>query len=220
MATGPLSRPLRFLPIRRVDQLVFAEACSQALMADLAVVEAVDLAGAVNPSHRFRRALTEMTRHCRGGYPLDAGLLRTRASVSAGLLAALRVGEEQGCLAVELRAFARRLDPRADARLARSLGRSAGVRRFASCLARLLGDRRLSPALIESAGRVASGAQPSLGPILARIADAVENGSSFWDALEREPRTFDPLFRRFVREATGRDQLRAILSRLGDKPDS
>lgn len=204
-----------WLPIRRSEQVVFAEAFAQALTVGLSVVDAAMISALVNPSFRFRQALHGTVRFCRQGYPLAISLEKTWAKVLPGLLNALRVGEESGCLAGELSAFARRNDPKPELRLARAVGRSRDVMEFAACLARLLEDQRLHPSLVKDAGRIAAGTNRNLERVIDRVAEAIRNGDPFSWALNREAKTFDPLFRRFVEEAKGRDELRFNLSLLG-----
>ena len=214
---SPVWRWFRWLPVRRADQLVFATVVPQALEAGVEISTALALAARVTPGPRFRAALVTMRQDVRAGHPLAASLARTGAKVDARLLAALEVGEEHGCVAGELTAFARQLHPRPTAWLNRRLGRPEESVRFAAALARLLTDRRLTPALIEDAGRVAAGGRRAFLAVIAQVAAAVSDGETFPSALRPHRRWFDPLFCYLLDAADTRDGLRATLARLGDE---
>ena len=209
---------MRWWPISAADQLLFAEAFSQALAAGIDVSEAAVLAATVNPSPRFREALLEMTRSCRSGHCLEESLVKTGVRVKEGLLAALQVGEDQGSLGAELAAFARQLDPRAEARLLRTIGRSAEAIRFAGALARLLGDHRMTLEIVADAGRIAAGGNRSFRVAVEQMVEEMRNGESFPGVLERQPRWFDRLYCRSIRAATGREGMRSALKRLAGDP--
>lgn len=218
VAPHPILSWLRVWPVRQSAQVLFAEALSQSLRAGLEISEAIVLAARVNPSLRFRTALREMAGHARAGYSLEAALARTGVRGCEGLLAALQVGEEQGDLAGELAAFARRLDPRADDRLSRAAGRSPEAVRFAAALARLLRDRSLTLRVVEDAGRLAAAGRRSFQAAVAGLVSDMRGGMPFAEALGQRHDYFDPLFCQFVHAAEGRDQLRAVLERLGRQP--
>jgi type II secretory pathway component PulF len=196
--------------------MLFAEACSQGLAAGLEVGKAVAVAADAVRSYRFRAALREMAGNCRIGYCLEASLTRTGAAVGGELLAALRVGQDQGCLAERLAAFARCCDPCAANRLAAAVGRREEVRRFAATLAALLVDRRLTIELIRDAAEAAAGSKSRFATVVQRVCDEMDNGAAFHEALRREPRTFDPFFCALVGAPNGRDDLRGVLSRLAE----
>jgi type II secretory pathway component PulF len=207
---------LYWWPVSRADQMLFAEALSQAFRGGIEVSRAVRVAADAVQSSRFRAALREMAADCRVGYSLAESLSRTKVSVGVELLAALAVGEERGDLADSLSAYARSCDPHAPLRLAAALGRHPEVTRFAAALARLLRDRRLTVYLIEDAGRLAAGDGSTFATTAKRVADAMRAGSSFAEALASEPRTFDPLFCSLVAAPDDREKLRAVLARLAD----
>ena len=56
---------LYWLPVRRTDQTLFAEALSQTLGAGLEISAAIGIAASVHPNRRFRAALREMVTNCR-----------------------------------------------------------------------------------------------------------------------------------------------------------
>lgn len=215
MATQFLWTWLRWLPIRHVHQVVFAESLSQALLAGLPTDKAIRLAADVNPGRRFRGALREMSHYLRTGYDLEECLLKTGVRVRKELLAALRVGEERGCLAEQLSAYARRYAPHPEDLLASALGRRAEVTRFARALAILMKERGLTVGLVEEAGELAAGAGSSFVTVARRVAQTMTNGCPFSEALQMESKTFDLLFCRLVAAADHRDKLIAVLSRLG-----
>lgn len=211
---------LSWWPVRRADQVLFAEALSQALAAGVDPSGAVAAAAGAVRTQRFRAALNEMAANCRRGYTLAESLSRTGAAVRGELLAALTVGEERGDLAGSLAEFARQCDPRASQRLAAAVGRRPEVTRFAAALARLLRDRPLTVRLIEDAARLAAGDGSAFATAVGRVAEAMRGGTPFPDALADEPGTFDPLFRTLVDAPDGRDGLRAVLARVGEAPDA
>ncbi|OWK45009.1 type II secretion system F family protein [Fimbriiglobus ruber] len=202
-------------PVRRSNQVLFAEALSQLLSAGVELTRALQAAGEANPSSRFRAALLRMNYLCQTGKSLADSLSQTNVRVAGGLLTALEVGEERGCLAEQLAAFARWHDPQAGARLAAEVGRSPGAARFAAALATLLSDRRLTVSLVEDAGRLAGGGN-RFNQTIGRLATSVRNGVTFTDALAREKATFDPLFCLMVKTPEHRSELRAVLARLGE----
>jgi type II secretory pathway component PulF len=207
---------LYWLPVRRTDQMLFAEAFSHVLAAGLEVSGGILAAAGAVRSHRFRAALREMATHCRSGYTLAASLNRTGAAVGGELLAALEVGEERGGLADELAAFALRFDPRPGPRLAAALGRSQEVTRFAAVLARLLAEHKLTVRLVEDAARLAAGSASGFARVVGRVTEAMRGGIPFAEALGAEAGTFDPLFCALVGCPDNRDRLRAVLARLGE----
>jgi type II secretory pathway component PulF len=211
---------LYWWPVRRSDQMLFAETLSQALAAGVHTSGAVWAAAAVVRSRRFRTALREAAADCRRGYTLAAGLSRTGVAVGGELLATLAVGEERGDLPESLAAFARRCDPRAGSRLAAAVGRRAEVTRFAAALARLLRDRPLTVGLIEDAARLAAGDGSAFAAAVGRVAEEMRGGVPFPEALAGEAGLFDPLFCALVAAPDGRDRLLVVLARLGDAPDA
>jgi type II secretory pathway component PulF len=120
-------------PIRRHEQMLFAEALSQALSAGIEISTAIIVALEANPSYRFRLALREMGKYCRSGYPLERALTKTGVGVGGQLLAALRIGEENGKLAEMLMAYARASCANPVAKLAEALRRPAKVNSLPSC---------------------------------------------------------------------------------------
>jgi type II secretory pathway component PulF len=207
---------LYWLPIRQFDQMLFAEAFSQGLAAGLAVSNAVAVAAYAVRSRRFRAALREMAGNCRIGYSLETSLTRTRVAVGGGLLAALRVGQDQGCLIEQLSAFARRCDPHSAHRLGVAVGRRDDVRHFAAALAGLLVDRRLTIELIQDAAEAAAGKKSRLAAAAERVCEEMSGGAGFDEALRREPRTFDPLFGALLSAADRHDRLRMVLLKLAE----
>lgn len=204
-----------WLPIRRSAQVLFAEAFGQALQAGIPISEAITLAAEVNPSPRFRAALIDMARQVRTGETLEAGLLITGVRGTEGLLVALQVGEDHECLAEELFAFARRFDPQVKNRLNRRLGRSKEAIQFAAALARFLRSHPLTVEAIENAGRLAASGNKAFQAVVAEIREAINDGYSFAEALQRHPAYFDLLYCRFVQSASGRAAMCAVLEELG-----
>src|SRR5580765_7885578 len=102
---------LYWIPVGRYQQMLFAEALSQALAAGLEISTALLVAGDATPSRRFRSAIQQMATICRTGYSLEISLSKTRIAVGGELLAAFRVGEERGSLAEHLASYARRCHP-------------------------------------------------------------------------------------------------------------
>jgi len=218
------SRWLSRWPICLTDQVIFAEALSQALAAGLDPIGAINAAAGVVRSPRFRAALGEMAANCERGYTLAESLSRTKVFVDGELLAALAVGEERGDLPGWLAAFARRHEPRPGRRLAASVGRRPEVTRFAAALARLLKDRPLTVPLIEDAARLAAGEGSPFALAVGRLAEAMCEGVAFSEALATEESMFDPFFCALVAVPEQRGQLRAVLARVGEasevQPDS
>jgi type II secretory pathway component PulF len=206
---------LRWWPVSRASQVLFAEAMGQAVAAGLDIGEAIDLAAKVNPSLPLRRALREMQANACSGYSLATSLELTGVWVGAGLFAALEIGEEQGCLAEELFAFARRLHPDPPAALQRATGRRPEATRFAAALARLLGERSLTLDVVEAAGRVAAAGNRAFLGAVGQVMKDMENGGTLAEALRRHPGYFDPLYCRLVEAAQTREQVRLNLERLG-----
>ena len=211
---------LSWWPVRRADQMLFAEALSQVLAAGLEVSQAIVAAAGAVRSPRFRRALREMVVNCRSGYTLAQSLARTGVAVRGELLAALAVGEERGDLPGSLAAFACQCHPRPGPQLALAVGRPPEVTRFAAALARLLRDRRLTVLLIEDAARLAAGDRSAFARLVGRVAENMRGGMPFPEALATEPKAFDPLFCTLVAAPDDRDRLRAVLARLGEAPDA
>ena len=207
---------LRWNPVRGDDEMLFAEAMSQALSAGLAVPEAMLAAAEVNPSPRLRAAMRNAASNCRSGRNAEDSVANARVCVTDDLLAALRVGEERGCLSAALSQFARVRDPRAATRLAQAVKRSAEASRFADILADLLATHRLTPRLLLDAGDLAAGGKSAFRQAVGRAAAAVENGVSLGEALREQAGAFDPLFCRVVDVPADRSHLRAVLKRLGD----
>jgi type II secretory pathway component PulF len=202
-------------PIRLSDQAVFAEAFRHGLERGLPADRAVALAAEVNRCRRLRRALARMATGVRSGYSLETALSRTGAGVSPGLLAALRVGEELGCLGEELSAFAARHRSASPARFLRAIGRSPEATRFAAALARLLREHRLTVRVVRAAGLIAGAGGGSFSRAVDDIARRMENGGPFVDALRRHPAHFDALYCGLLDAAESRDEMRACLERLG-----
>jgi len=196
--------------------MLFAEAFSQTLTAGLEVNRALTVAAGAVRSRRFRSALREMASNYRAGDTLADSLSRTGVVVSGELLAALAIGEERGGLADQLAAFAGRCNPHPRARLAAAVGRPPATTRFATALAQLLKDHRLTVGLIEDAAQLAAGQSSAFTAVVRRVTEAMRAGSTFAEALGQEPGTFDPLFCNLVGAPEGRDHLRAVLARLGE----
>lgn len=206
-------------PVRKTDQMVFAEALSQALAAGLEISRAVATAAEACPRRRFRAALHEMAANCRVGYTLLESLARTGVVVSDELLAALAVGEERGDLSGSLAAFARRGGARPGARLAAAVRRRPEATRFAAALARLLQNRRLTVGLVKDAARLAAGDESAFAKAIGQVAEEMRNGTPFPQALAQQTSAFDPFFCALIGCPDGRDRLRTVLARLGELPD-
>lgn len=206
---------LRWNPVRADDEVLFAEAMSQALSAGLAVPEAMLAAAEVNPSPRLRAAMRNAASNCRSGQTAENSVANARVCVTDELLAALRVGEERGCLSTALSQFARGRDPRAATRLALAVKRSADASRFADILADLLATHRLTPRLLLDGADLAGG-KSAFRQAVARAAAVVENGVSLGEALHEQAGAFDPFFCRVVDVPADRCHLRAVLKRLGN----
>jgi type II secretory pathway component PulF len=225
-AGSPLRAPrsswawLYWWPIRRADQALFAEALSQALAAGLDVASAVWVAARATPGQRFRAALQEMITHIRSGVTLAESLRRTGVGVTGELLAALAVGEERGDLPGSLSGFARRCGGDPGRRLAIAVGRRPEATHFAAALARLLRDQRLTVGLVEDAARLAAGERSAFADAVGRVAEEMRSGETLSLALSRQRRFFDPFFCALVGAPDGRDQLRTVLIRLGEDPDT
>ena len=202
-------------PIRRSAQMVFAEALGQGLAGGFGVDRALTLAAAVNPSFRFRRAIGRMQRLVEGGYPLASSLSMAGAWVVPGLLAALRVGEEQGGLGRELIAFARKILPDAPRRFRRAVGRSARAMAFAEALARRLAEHHLDVDAVRAAGLVAAAGSRRFARVVREVVEDVGNGTSLGEALNYHPGHFDVFYCVAVGSAATRAELRACLECLG-----
>jgi len=205
-------------PIRRRDQMVFAEAFGQGLAAGLGEDRALAMAAAVNPSPRFRRAIARMRWLVRGGDSLAESLTMSGAWVDPGLRAALQVGEEQGGLDRELIAFARGLVADAPRRFRRAVGRSPRAVAFAAALARRLDQHRLTVEVVRAAGLVAAAGSRRFARVVRALALDLEDGSTLADALSYHPGHFDAIFCLCVEAAGTREELRACLEALGS-PD-
>ena len=205
----------RWWPICRFAQSVFAEAFRQALAEGFAVGLALGLAVEVNPCPRFRRALRVMGSQLSAGDPLAGSLRTTGAWVDRGLLAALEVGEEYGCLGEELAAFARRDRGFSVDRYRRAIGRRPEATRFAAALARLLRDHGLTARVVHAAGLVSAVPRRRFAKVADAIAGEMTDGTPFLDLLGRHSTYFDPLFRGFLAAAESREEMRACLERLG-----
>jgi type II secretory pathway component PulF len=205
-------------PIPRIAQAIFAEAFRQAIEERLTIDHAIRLAAEVNPSRRFRVSLRQMAIQVRSGYPLDQALEKTRARVSAGLPAALRVGEEHGCLANELGAFARKTSGFTRKRYFRAIGRGDEAIDFAAALGRLLQDQRLTVRAVRAAGDVSASDRPQFLKVIHDVAQKMEDGSPFVTALGKYPRYFDELYRGFLEAAGSREEMKTCLERLGTRP--
>lgn len=205
-------------PIRRVEQTLFAEALSQALAAGLDVGSAVCVVARAISRPRFRAALLEMASNVRSGSTMAESLRRTGVGVGGELLAAFAVGEERGDLPGSLAWFARRRGGDPGRRLAIAVRRRPEATRFAASLARLLRDQRLTVGLVEDAARLAAGDHSAFADAVRRVAEEMRNGETFAVALSHERRFFDLFFCTLLAAPTGRDQLRAVLARLGELP--
>jgi len=215
IGSGPFSYLAAWWPIRRVDQMVFAETLGQGLAGGFGVDRALTLAAAVNPSFRFRRAIGRMQRSVEEGYPLASSLSMAGASVGPGLLAALRVGEEEGGLARELIAFARRAVPDAPRRFRRAVGRSTRAMAFAEALARRLAEHHLDVDAVRAAGLVAAAGSRRFARVVREVVEDVGNGTSLGEALNYHPGHFDVFYCVAVGSAATRAELRACLECLG-----
>ena len=206
---------LRRWPVPRVAQAIFAEAFRQGLVEGLTVDRAVWLAAEVNPCRRFRCALRQMATNVRSGYPLEAALAKTGASVRPGLRTALGVGEEHDCLVAELSAFAGRTRRFTASKFLRAIGRSPEASEFAAALARLLREHRLTVREVRAAGQVAADGRGRFVRVFEEVARRMEDGESLVDALGRYPAHFDGLYCGFLESARSREELKACLERLG-----
>ena len=207
----------RWLPVPRNAQLLFAETLSQMVDADVEPSWALAVAARINPSLRFRGALRELLEHFRLGNSLAASLEMTRAWVDSRLVAALRVGQERGCLAAELSAYAHRGNPQIAARLARSLRRPPAAGRFAAVLSRLLTDHKLTVKLVGDAAAMVEGSYRFRRDV-ADVQEDMQAGNMFSKALAKRRRTFDLLFCTCVEASQERAHLRKVLARLGSTP--
>jgi type II secretory pathway component PulF len=207
---------LRWNPVQVNDEMLFAEAMSQALSAGLGVPDAMLAAAEVNPSARLRAAMRKAASNCCSGRTVEESVANARICVTHDLLAALRVGEERGCLSSALSQFARARDQRAATRLAQAVKRSAEASRFADILADLLATHRLTPRLLLDAGDLAGDGNSASRQAVARAAASVENGLSLGEALREQAGVFDPFFCRVVDAPADRSHLRAVLKRLAD----
>ena len=136
-------------------------------------------------------------------------------SLHADLRAALEIGEERGRLDAELAAAARRIDPLVDPRLGRAIDRRPAVRQFATSLSRLLADHPLTVHLLQDAARLVGPRDRRFHRAAMELADDIESGCPFADALESQPKMFDPLFVACVAHSDTRESLRRALARLG-----
>jgi len=209
---GPL---WSFWPICRFDQSVFAETFRQALTEGLGVVDAAEIAAEVNQCWTFRRALKGFCSDLRAGYPLGASMRRSRGWVDRGLLAALEIGEEYGCLTDELLAFVRQDRWFTPTRYRKAIGRRTETANFAAALARLLREHSLTGSLVFAAGRLSgSRGDRFLRTLKYVVEDMEDRGRTFPDALRRHPRYFDVVFCQFLESKQSREEIRECLERL------
>lgn len=202
-------------PIPRRAQAIFAEALRQAITEDLAIDRAIRLATRVTPGRRFQSVLYQMNMNVRAGYPLDAALARTGVRVQAGLLVALRTGEEHDCLAEALAAFVRKSGKLTAASFHHRIGRSSEAAAFATALAGLVRARGLTVHEVRAAGQIASGGAGAFARIIEQVAARMEDGESLNDALRRHPAHFDALYCEFLEASRSRSELKECLDRLG-----
>jgi type II secretory pathway component PulF len=66
---------------------------------------------------------------------------------------------------------------------------------------------------------LAAGDGSEFAGVVGRVAEAMRNGATLAEALTGEAGTFDPFFCALVASPDGRDQLRAVLARLGEVPN-
>jgi len=201
-------------PIRRKDQLVFAESLAEALTAGIEVTKAIDLAAKVNPSRRFRHALRQVRQDVSAGYQLAVSLARSGARVMPELSAALKVGEGHGKLAEELFAYARTVNPQAAKWLRQAVGRRQEATRFAAALSRLLRDEGLTEDIVADAGSVAAAGSRRFLEVIGEIVAEMDRGGGFAEALSHHPRYFDRLYCGLLQAANSRSRLRLCLERL------
>jgi type II secretory pathway component PulF len=205
---------LYWIPVRRTDEMLFAEAWSQALDAGMEISHSIFVAAQANPSRRLRAALFEMTCHCRTGYSLEASLAKTRIAVGRDLLGAIRVGEEHGCLSKQLAAFGRRRHANPAECLAAAIGRPTEVSLFAAALADLLSDRKLTLWLVQDAALLAAGTGTKLARVVEEVTEQMKGGVEFSRALRAYPKMFDQFFCRLIEATAERQSLRRVLLRM------
>ncbi|MBI3410566.1 MAG: type II secretion system F family protein [Planctomycetes bacterium] len=201
--------------IKRSAQALFAEALGQALSGGIEISVAIRLAVAASPNFRLRAQLSEMHMRVREGNSLKTSLCKSWPDADPGLISALEVGEYHGCLPEELFAYARRVVPEAHRALARVNWRRPEAVKFAAALGRLLRDRRMTPALVEDAGRTAAESNPKFMQTIASIVHDLENGCFLGQAIGKHPNHFDAFFCGLVSEAQTREQMQTILELLG-----
>src|SRR5262249_12565470 len=150
MDAGSFWSWIRWWPVSRKDQMLVAQALGEVFDAGLDVDEALRLVSLAHPRSRMRQAIGEVRQSSRNGYSLPQSFERTGLRFDPGILAVLKVGEQQGCLADELFAFAKRFHPDPSRALRRAIGRPSETTRFAAALGRLLRHRSLTVEVIES----------------------------------------------------------------------
>lgn len=207
---------LQWWPIGHTTEAIVAEALGQSLIAGLNEVESLHLAARVFRGRRIGTTLGAMAPLVQAGEQIYAALKQTKQRVSIGFLEAIRVGEDRGQVATELRAFARRRLPRVCQRLIRWTKRSKQAIQFAGALSRLLHDHRLTASVIEDAGRVAAGGDKCFLELIATVVKGMENGDSLAQNLRRFPKHFDPMFIRFIDVPSSRAAFRVNLNMLAN----
>ena len=219
LALVPRFNLLGFLPLRRRTQAVIAEGLSQAIASGMDVAQACDVV-----SRTMRRARPRRYLHTAAGYVREAGNLAeclemAGMSLHTDLRAALEIGESRGCLAPELTAAAHRLDPLIDVHFPRAIRRRDAVRQFAATLSRLLVGHPLTIDLVLDAARRVGRRDKRFHRAAQRLADDIEGGLPFADALAEQPKIFDPLLVACIAHAHTREATRQVLMRLGGSAD-
>ncbi len=202
-------------PIRRFQQVVFAEALKQGLGAGIEADRAIRLAALVNPGQRFRKSLLAMATNLRAGYPLGVSLSKTGVRACPGLLAALEVGEERGGLVEELDAYVRKSRSFSNARFWKAIGRSPEAVQFAAVLARRLRERGLTVQEVLDSGKIAGTGKKRFLSTVEEIAFRMENGESFGGALATQGKYFDAHYCGILEAAESKEELRTSLEVLG-----
>lgn len=206
---------ISWIPIRRSSQIFFAEVLAQSLLVGMSPSSALQLAARIVPGYRIRRALRRMEPSIQAGGRWDQALLETEVRIQAGLVEALRVGQDRGHLAEELHSFAQSQSHNVRQRLIRAVGRPKTTVRFAQALLRILKDHSLTVSAVRDAGRVAACGSESFLRAIDAVATQIEDGcGTLGDVLPQQPYYFDSMFCQFVRVSQTRNGLQLALRLL------
>jgi type II secretory pathway component PulF len=196
-------------------QAAVAEMLSQAIAAKLSLPEAIAVAAEMTRGFPVGDLLSHTAEMVRLGEEVPASLRWAGMHLHLDLVAAFDVAESRGNLGDELAAAARRLDAHVADHVAAAIGRRPTARRFATSLARLLAQAPLTFQLVHDAARLVGTRDRQFRCVIRWLALDIEGGCPFAEALARFPQVFDPLFVRCVGNAQSREQMRAVLARLG-----